>query len=667
MSRFSKKYVPVALLCAIGVLLGMSAALASKDDPPLYTTIGNEYIRYNIGYGGTIDFKVGDTSYSYPVNGGFSAQTVVGDPTTSLDDNKNMMPRLTDADTFITSPYQRGAHYRLRIGSTNYMFGQSGTWTEYPTLFVPPSGIGYGKTGAFIEGKWTSSDATIAVTMNVGLVRDTIRQEFTFQNVSTTTQKVGFAMVGEPPYVPDVFLPGIGQLTYGKWFGPTAIPDVLELFDNLTTPALVARNTFTGQDASKPDYMAVGESSTFVSTGDGDFPDATLQLWLEPTTGNPTGGFTADPRIRFTLPGWMIVWKQRNVAAGASFKIVTYYGCGAANTAWTVKNASVVTQDSAALAVQGPRTLKYDTTDITSTTGLAPNQFTIKPYVYNLATDIGAFDLHDVTATIYLPKGLEMVSLPGNTATQEIGYVPSNTEMSGSGWTVRATGEVLGDIEYFVSAYDSVTGWNRSVSRKVLVPATTSTTIKSGWQLQSVPFSFDNSNIYNVFGKSPGQIFAQYWDPTGAGKYRSLTNVVTGQGFWLFGSKTGAGSVSIASDASLVGLSDGKQTQPVIIPVSAGWNLVANPFLYPVYWGQLLVYNKTENLVLPLDKAVAKNWLSLTLYSYNADKGAYEYLRTLSSQLMPYKSYWLRSRFSLQLIITPSVYPGSDVTVPIGG
>ncbi len=668
MSRFSKRLVPVALLCAIGLLMGLSVAMASEDDPPYYASIGNDYIRYNIGYAGTIDFTIGETAYAYPVNGGFSAQTVIGDPTTSLDDNRDMMPRLTDDDTGIRSPFQRGAHYRLRIGGTNYMFGKDGSWTQVPTLFVPPSGIGFGKTGAFIEGKWVSGDASTAVTMNVSLVRDTVRQEFIFQNVTAASQKIGFAVAGDPPYIPDVFFAGIGELTYGKWFGPTAIPDYFEVYDNLTNPSLVARNTFVGQDASKPDYMAVGEGTTFVGAGDGDFDDGVLQLWLEPTVGNPTGGFTADPRIRFSAPGWMTVWKQRTVAAGASFKIVTYYGCGAANAAWTVKSSSgVVSQDSAVLAVQGPRTLKYDSTDFTSTTGLVPGEFTIKPYVFNLATDIGAFDLHDVSATIYLPKGLEMVPAPGNTATQEIGYVRHNTEMSAPGWTVRATGEVLGEIEYFVSAFDPVTGWNRSVSRKVLVPATTSTTIRKGWQLQSVPFSFDNPSIYSVFGRAPGQIFAQYWDATGTGRYRPLTNVVVGQGFWLFGSATGAGPVSIASDASLVGLSEGKQTQPVIIPVNAGWNLIANPFLYPVYWGQLLVYNKTENLVLPLDKAVAKNWLSLTLYSYNADKGSYEYLRSLSNQLMPYKGYWLRSRYSLQLIITPSVYPGSDVTVPLGG
>lgn len=660
------RIMPIALLCAIGVLSTMSV-VASEADPPLTTSIGNEYIRYSIGYGGTIDFTIDDVAFTFPVNGGFTAQAVAGDPTTAVDNNRNMLPRLTDEETSIRSPFQRGAHYRVRVGSTNFMFGKDGTWTQVPTLFVPPSGIGLGKTGAFIEGKWTSGDGTTAVTMNVSLVRDTIRQEFLFRNISAASQRVGFAVAGEPPYVSRIFVPGVGRLTFGKWFGPTAISEVFEVFDNLANPALVSRQTFIGQDASKPDYMAVGEGSTFVSAGDGDFPDDVLQLWLEPTAGNPTGGFNPDPRVQFTVPGSMIVWKQRNLAAGASFKIVTYYGAGAANAAWTVKSATAVSRDSAALAVQGPRALKYDTTGIPSATGLSPDTFNIKPYVYNLATDVGAFDLHDVSATIFLPAGLELVAAPGNTATQNIGFVRNNTERSAPGWSVRATGLVLGEIEYFVSASDPITGWNRTVSRKILVPATTSTIIKPGWQLTGVPFSFDNNDIFHVFGRAPGQIFAQTWDPTGSGRYRTLTRVVPGQGFWLFGAPTGTGPATMASDSSPVGVSGGKQTLPVIVPVSPGFNLISNPFLYPVYWGQVQVYNRVENEVLPLDQAVARNWLSLTLYSYNTDRGTYDFLRTLSSQLMPYRGYWVRSRLALQLIMTPSVYPGSDVTVPAGG
>ena len=86
-----------------------------------------------------------------------------------------------------------------------------------------------------------------------------------------------------------------------------------------------------------------------------------------------------------------------------------------------------------------------------------------------------------------------------------------------------------------------------------------------------------------------------------------------------------------------------KQVSPVFVEIKPGWNLVGNPYVYPVYWGQVQVYNKTLNQAVTLEKAIANGWISGTIFNWNTEKNAYDNLTGLDTPVEPWKGYWIRA------------------------
>jgi hypothetical protein len=347
---------------------------------------------------------------------------------------------------------------------------------------------------------------------------------------------------------------------------------------------------------------------------------------------------------------------------GAYRKIVTYYGVGAASAVWNYRVGSRMEQDSVALAVQGPRSLKYNSTG-SGVNDLDGQPFAVKAYLYNLATDPGPYDLDDVMVTLYLPPGLELAAAPPQTAQQAIGRVPVNTEALPATWLVQATGEYSGELEYFITAR-AASGWQQVVSRKVMVPATKRNVFRSGYQLMHVPFTFNYLAVEHAFGLPRGSFGAKYYDPV-SGQYLPVTQLKPGQSFWMYVGGVARGKTQpfkLAADAAIIGQQLGKQLDEQDIDLLAGWNLIGNPFVYPIYWGQVLVYNKNGNTTVSLDQAVTNGWISKTLFSWIPENSSYESFRESDRLLLPWRGYWVRAKYPVTLVFRPSVPPGSDVT-----
>ena len=140
-----------------------------------------------------------------------------------------------------------------------------------------------------------------------------------------------------------------------------------------------------------------------------------------------------------------------------------------------------------------------------------------------------------------------------------------------------------------------------------------------------------------------------------------------GEGFWLYVPDSSSGLFTVADDRHIAGAPNGVQTDSIWVTVKPGWNLVGNPFLYPVYLSEISVYNKTENLAVPMEQAIKSGWINSTLYDWNASKNGYSFLRDLDAVLMPWKGYWVRSKYELVLIFTPVQYPSGSIAAPSGG
>jgi hypothetical protein len=642
-----------AILCALLALVMSGAAMAD------FITIQNPYLAASLGTTGKVKYG----SDEWDVTGRWSVSTRLGDPDNPGDDNVGLVYLAS------LSPAYYFGYWKIKVGDKIRMLGDTstGSWSKSPVLQdPPPAGLGLGKTGGYIEAEWafTEADINMRVGIRMSLVRDLVRFETTLKNVGVARQNVGMALTGDVT-VEDTdsigfpFLPGVGYTVsttgkrevYPALLTGAAIPDLIDIYDNVQSPTVVARNVLKLQDATPPDYVALGEWSE----------TSTASFWM----GGPNG-WKPDPTTPIRDLNWVLQWNQKPLSPGATRKIITYYGVGAASAAWTQNLGPNLVHDSAVLAVQGPRSLEYDSTTLAQN-DLSPSPFDVKAYVYNLTTDPGPYNLEDLTLSIFLPPGLELVD--PNTAQQEVGRVEINSESKPVTWEVRATGEYCGELKYQVAARDNTTGWQQVVTRSITVPATKKSVFRHNWQMMHVPFNFNNQNIEHVFPLTLGTFGARYYDPV-RGQYFPVTKVKPGQAFWMYVGGIARGSTqpfAVAADAAIVGEQLGKQVWDSYVELKAGWNLIGNPLVYPVYWGQVLVYNEATKTVVSLDQAVANNWISKTLFAWNPDKWAYDNVKDNWSLLSPWTGYWVRAKTPCKLVFRPAIFPESDVTSMVGG
>jgi len=645
-------------------VVGLTCGLSSQAGAGA-VSLANPYIGVSLGTAGTIP---GPGEDEWQSSGRWAVVTYEGDPETSGDNDRGLIYGAT------YGPAENYGFFKIKIGENIYLIGDdsSGYWEQSPVAYpVPPPGLGLGTTGGFIQGEWVvtaTEGAEISVLINAALVRDQARFAITITNQGTTAQSVGFGMFGDVEVansttIATPFVPGIGVVEsplaparcFGSEFDAGEVPDYFEIFDDIANPAMVTRNTLNLADCVIPDHVLIGEDADLSAL-------ALWDMWL-------ADGY--DPSVMDEVDNfaWLLTWKGKTLLAGQSRKIVTYYGVGAATSAWTYSEGNTVKRDRAVLAVQGPRSLKYDSDPLHGAANdLLPDPFTIQAYVYNLATDDGPYVLEDATAYLFLPPGLELAA--GYTAQQDIGEVPKNSEGGPAVWEVVPTGEYCGELKYYVSVTD-ITGWSQTVERTIMVPATKRSVFRYGWQLMHVPFDFNNRQIDHVFGLNLGTFGARYWDPV-SGAYLPVEQVEPGQGFWMFVGGMQFGDTQptqVAADAAIVGEDFGKQVEEQYIPLKTGWNMMGNPFVYPIYWGQVLVYNPAEPTTgtLSLDEAVARRWISKTAFAWSPAQWSYMHFSDNDSLLLPWQGYWVYARKNVTLVMRPAAFPESEVTAQIGG
>ncbi|MCE5199676.1 MAG: hypothetical protein ABFD54_11885 [Armatimonadota bacterium] len=637
----------------------------NPDNPPYVITLSNKYVEFEFGVWGEMISDIDGEVFQ--VGGRYGISNRVGDPETTDDDNQWLVWR----------PPVICGHWnysRVKIGDNSPLVvgdPTMGSWTKYPRVYdVPMSGYGRGIGGPYIEGDWTDSSGTVTVRVHISLVRDQVRFEYTVTNASLQLVKAGISLYLDAvvedtdkagyPFVTGSGLartPGLPDQFAGNTFAGSKIPSMFEIYDSVDSPVTRTRITLREQDCTSPDFIAIGELDNL----------ATLSTWLTDPADNLPNNYVPDPMVPIDDLAYMVEWKQVALASHISRTYVTYFGNAVATTLWTYRSGTKIRQDSIAAAVQGPNSLQYDST--TGVTQMMPSPFTIKAYLYNTDTDPGPYDLQNVTAYLYLPKGLQLAEGTNSTSIQEIGNVPINSESTPVEWQVEANGEAAGELVYYVLFRDT-SGWQQIVGRKIIVPAAKKAAMRYGYQLMSVPFTFNNPSISHVFGINAGYYSALYYDSSGTQNYVPITQFESGKAFWMAVYSLSMGSsktYDIATDAAIVGEEYGKQSIQQTTNLVTGWNMVGNPLVYPIYIGQLQVYNSATNLTVSFDQAVAQGLVSRTVFAWNSDRSAYDSLSTNDTLLVPWRGYWFRAKTPVTLVFRPAIFPGSAVNSLPGG
>ncbi len=626
-----------ALVAAFFFLMVAGSCAYSQCQPDAWkggnASITNEYVGFCFGtkfYGMDIregpDLHEGGCADQCPQSrkllARFGMWTVEGDPETELDNNIDIIRQSRP-------PYGPGfwsGFTSLSIDGSTSVIGDDGAgYFSSPFVYYGqyPDGP---DDKVYLFYIWRSSTGNIEVECNLTLIRDQARFEYILRNRDSSPHNVGLAMfvdpvMGDPgiglpctddqayPYLPNFgFLPLIDTEFRGR-----SVPPILEMFDDKASPVLGVRFTLGEQDATPPDYLAIGSWARMHGN-----------IW----------NYELQPKVRIGNHAVIIRWEPKVLAAGESKRIITYYGLAAATTNYEYPYA---------LAVQGPRSLKFDS----SLDGnLDPNPFTIKAYIYNQYPNV---PLSGVNVFLNLPDGL--VLEPGESARKTVGQISPLSEGPAVTWRVRATGTTGGELEYTVSASGAAMP-ARTVKRTISVPVTSGASTVQGWQLVSVPFNFLDPDPDIAFRKRlpggttvpllPNEFQVFKWNPT-TGVYTDFNALAPGSGFWLW--------MLDNTDLAFFNATPLSGNAAYELKISTGWNQIGNPFIYGTSWGKVKVLYQSQTVTV--DQAASNGWIRRSLYWYDLGRREYDFSADQSLTLEPWRGYWLKSLVPCSLIFPP--------------
>lgn len=134
----------------------------------------------------------------------------------------------------------------------------------------------------------------------------------------------------------------------------------------------------------------------------------------------------------------------------------------------------------------------------------------------------------------------------------------------------------------------------------------------------------------------------------------------TGVGYWLYVPNLDGYSLTEATGAVFSG-------QAYDLRLYAGWNMVGNPYPFPVQWANVVV--EYAGSQVPITQAVSQGWISRYIFRYDSLYRRYLRYSIESALLMPWEAEWVNVRVrgpkgwdepDLRLII-----PGTPYTGPV--
>ncbi|MBQ0106046.1 MAG: hypothetical protein KBT47_08445 [Armatimonadetes bacterium] len=410
---------------------------------------------------------------------------------------------------------------------------------------------------------------------------------------------------------------------------------------------------------------------------------------------------------------YMAVWGSKPITKGKSRQIVTYYGLGGKSFINGQMNNSTFKRHNHTLLVESPTVLGFQVTkDEFGTDTLRPDTFGIKPIVTNQGMEKSYYDFRVNKVTVSLPDGLELYDNYDNDGayfaksenpedSDNTWYVDKAVTVGKSGVydkmliRVKANGLYSGSLKYTVKIDGvDVSGgdaWSQTVEREILVPATKHGYIFGGpGNLLANPFK--NVTVAGSTGETPFTVTdvygadaaGFYWDASKQ-KYVAFSDLdifrYNPQGYWILkGFDEDSDNIFTydfpkflkPNDVNYGDIEDSKYyMSEMTISLEKEWNIVSNPYIYPMQWTSVTVKNKTNGDIKSLEDAVEAGWLYRTLFSWEPleesngsfypELSKYVAHNTVSTQLIPNKGYWVYATKPLELYFKPMMYPDSKI------
>src|SRR5207253_7814304 len=160
----------------------------------------------------------------------------------------------------------------------------------------------------------------------------------------------------------------------------------------------------------------------------------------------------------------------------------------------------------------------------------------------------------------------------------------------------------------------------------------------AGSNLITVPWNFADTSWTTILGLSqPGDFQAFQWDPVQQG-YVLSTSAERGRGTWIVIQDPSAIPQGILSLAAEPQRPSDMQTGTSLIELSRGWNLIGNPYPYPVPLGELIgVPTGQSTGTLRWSSLVDANFVSASLayWDITSNPPGYKFISGIDALMQP--------------------------------
>lgn len=293
-----------------------------------------------------------------------------------------------------------------------------------------------------------------------------------------------------------------------------------------------------------------------------------------------------------------------------------------------------------------------------------PNQFnpatsTIRVYVDNtrgFTTVNKAVPLNDVRIKLTLPQGMTDATDP--TASRfviekTIDVVPPNDSSRVDpllnpipfvDFQVRVDPSVFGTKFYTVEVTPQP-GIKKTIQGTINVASQPRLQIRPSANLVAAPWQFVNGTWAAILGGGTTPLTpdvdyqAFQWDAelqaytVQAGPQRGRGSFLIARNGVNIDSKQLGGTPRTPSDFA---------TGAPLITLKPGWNLIANPYNYPIEIGQIIGVPAADATgALTFEELAAQNFVSAALAWWDTDRQAYEFTNTFTEEMVPNRGYWI--------------------------
>ncbi len=463
LSKKAMKYICLVLLVSVfysSTLIVQSHATGNQG----YANgkMFNEYVEYAVADNG------GN-------NGRFTIGTTSGDPNNINDDNLGLLYGHPNPSSSFTT---------LKVDGIDLIFNPN---SQYPT----PNESDLSNISEQTIGN-ISVKQKVSIVTNTGTGRDDIVQiKYIVKNNDTINHQIGLRMlmdikVGNNDGAP-FRIPGIGAVTNETELTGSSIPEYWQVFDNFSSPTIIAQGSLYDSLSYKPDKIQICNWGGIQNN-----------LWNYVVN---TGSSISDSAIG-------IYWNPKTIAAGQTIEYVTYYG---------ITEFAKDMTTPLALMVTGANSVS------SNECGYYPNPFTVTAYIMNNSS----IDIINVRTNIVLPQGLRLKS--GQTAQVSLGTLGPGQERQVS-WLVEIdNADTSRNLSYSVTV-GADNAQTKTVSKDISIPAlrlgewvtmNSMPTARSGLAVAEA-----NGKIYAIGGTSTVKV--EEYDPY-ADVWATKANMPTGR------------------------------------------------------------------------------------------------------------------------------------------